>query len=98
LTDAPVTAACHRRPVGCCGQGRAALRAGREAPHTSAAPSGGAGPGGTLRLEGVDGATLYALGAVTGRRYAFRAGEPLDGVDPRDAPALLASGFVRAID
>jgi hypothetical protein len=67
-------------------------------PHASTAPSGGAAPDGALRLEGVDNTTLYARGAVTGRRYVFPAGKPLDGVDSRDAPALLASGFVRAIN
>lgn len=82
--------------MGCCGQGRAALRAAAQAPD---------GPGvstvdspGPLRLEAVTSTTLYALGAVTRKRYVLRPGERLDRVDSRDLPALLASGLFRTLD
>ncbi len=82
--------------MGCCGQGRAALRAGAQVPDGPGVPT--VGSRGPLRLEAVTTTTLYALGAVTRRRYVFHPGELVDRVDSRDLPALLASGLFRTLD
>jgi hypothetical protein len=83
--------------MGCCGQGRAAFRARRDALAASSPPSE-AVSGRSVRLEPVGETTLYALGAVTGKRYVFAPGKPLGEVDRRDLPVLLASGLFRPLD
>ena len=74
--------------MGCCGQGRAALRAagtpGRER-SVSRPP-----PGSALRYLG--GRHMRIRGAVSGRLYEF-AGGKRTAVDSSDAPALVRLGL-----
>lgn len=87
--------------MSCCGQGRAALRAGLSVPRGTAVPADSATPPTTdepLRLEPRERTTLYARGTVTGRTYVFTPTGPGQPVHPADVPALLASRAFRIRD
>lgn len=49
----------------------------------------------SVRLRYLERSPILVRGPETGRQYRFSATEPLQTVDPRDAPALLRSGFFR---
>lgn len=86
--------------MGCCGQGRAALRARRSSrstggtrPPTPAATSLPAS--GTVSLECTTGTWLRVRGPTTGATYAFTASEAVQAVSAADAAAFLRSGLFR---
>lgn len=96
--------------MGCCGHGRAALVQGqpsaRQAPaqqtasqQTSAqqAHAQQTPPAGTssVRIEFVHQASVLIRGPATGRHYQFHAAARTRDVDPRDAPALVKSGYFK---
>jgi hypothetical protein len=90
--------------MGCCGQGRAALRqAGARrtevapaAPAVPAPPAGGR-DGPCVRLQYRAGAPVVVRGVASGRLYTFDVARDTAEVAEADAPALLRSGhFVRA--
>ena len=86
--------------MGCCGQGRAALRSQRRSIAASPAqpPSPPVAPtlrGPELRLEHLSKRSLSVRGTGTGRTYAFSPTNPEQLVDEADAPALLRSGLFR---
>ena len=71
--------------MGCCGQGRAALRS----------TAGGAGPPATV-VRYVGGKRVRVRGAVSGRMYEFTGGVRT-AVESGDAAALVRTGlFVRS--
>jgi hypothetical protein len=49
----------------------------------------------TVTLRYLGNSPLCVHGAVTGRAYAFSAGQPVQAVAAPDAPALLASRLFR---
>jgi hypothetical protein len=78
--------------MGCCGQGRAALRAAAGPP--SARPAAAAPPAATVRYVG--GTRVRVRGSVSGRMYEFTGGART-AVESGDAPGLVRTGlFVRA--
>jgi hypothetical protein len=87
--------------MGCCGHGRAALRARR----TTRRPAGtgpghapahlGSQPPVLVRL--VHGAPLRLRGPATGAIYDFTPAQPLQSVDSDDAPALLRDGLLAVV-
>lgn len=86
--------------MGCCGQGRAALRAGRAvssgAAGTDASPAIGAGER-RLLLRYQAGAPITVRGVGTGRLYRFDAAHALQHVAEADAlPLLRSKVFARA--
>lgn len=79
--------------MGCCGQGRTALKK-----NTAAAPveSGArAGAPGRVSLRYLQRSPLLIYGSVTGLPYACSEANPLLSVDRRDAVTLLATPFFR---
>ncbi len=92
--------------MGCCGQGRAALRAaGRSAPgrpdisqatapaHGSRSPpTGGGGPPAATVLRYLGGKQVRIRGTVSGRLYEFTGGERT-AVEARDAPTMVRTGL-----
>jgi hypothetical protein len=86
--------------MGCCGQGRAALRTSRRQiaayeARASAVPAPPPAPGGQMRLEYPGASSLNLLGAVSGTAYAFDPQTRVLPVDPADVPELLRSGLLR---
>jgi hypothetical protein len=76
--------------MGCCGQGRAVLRAAGEA---GAAAPAARPPAAVVRYVG--GRRARVRGTVTGRLYEFTGGART-AVESSDAPALVRTGlFVR---
>jgi hypothetical protein len=59
------------------------------------AVSSGVPPYLSVRLRYLESSPILVRGPETGRQYQFSATEPLQTVDPRDAPALLRTGFFR---
>jgi len=74
--------------VGCCGQGRAAVRAQGAGAPTGRGPSPPAGA--ALRYTGAQ--RVRVRGAVTGRVYEFTGGAPLV-VAASDVPTLVRTGL-----
>jgi hypothetical protein len=80
--------------VGCCGQGRAELRASRRtqvARHEEPPV-----PDAAVLLEHVRSAGGTVRGPATGHVYVFTPAAPVQPVHPGDATALLATGLFRA--
>jgi hypothetical protein len=92
--------------MGCCGQGRAALRAVGESsparPNISRAsppthrnrspPTGGGGPPAATVLRYLGGKHARIRGMVGGRLYEFNGGERT-AVEARDAPTMVRTGL-----
>jgi hypothetical protein len=86
----------------CCGQGRQALKT--EPAATASQPALRAAPesaplalGGAVRLRFLHRSPVRVQGPVSGRWYEF-SGEAADQmVDARDAHALTATGYFRAV-
>ena len=83
--------------MGCCGHGRAALRASRS-PHARGslpppASATTAASAVTRRVRFTRGGSAQYRGDMTGRRYAFTPAEPVQDVDPADLPVLLRTGL-----
>jgi len=72
----------------CCGQRRNALKNGN-------ADTGQAVPFSFLNLFYSGQAPFHLRGAYTGRSYQFSPLQPVQSVDPRDAPSLLKSEHFR---
>jgi len=90
--------------MGCCGQGRAALRAGVEPARESTAslraaparPRQATGPRAVTVLRNVGHGNVRIRGSVSGVLYEFRRGEQAS-VAASDAPMMVRTGlFVRA--
>ena len=97
--------------MGCCGQGRAALRAASApdandgyAPAPAAPPPAFAGepaaadpPGAPpgVRVRYTERARVRVRGPVSGRDYVFSGEAPVGAVDARDAERLLGTGYFR---
>ena len=90
--------------MGCCGQGRAALRAAATsaavrpdisratAPaHRNSSPPTGRPPAATV-LRYLGGKQVRIRGMVSGRMYEFTGGERT-AVEPRDAPTMVRTGL-----
>lgn len=80
--------------MGCCGQGRAALRNS----NVAAPGMSGKGPGagsvtGAVSLRWLGPGARTVIGPESGRRYAVSGARPMVSVDRRDAAALIATGF-----
>jgi hypothetical protein len=88
----------------CCGQ-RPTIPPGAPATPATAikvtasgygAPTGRPGPGAqTVAIRYLRTSPIVVRGVITGRRYAFSGGSPVQAVDARDAPPLLRSGLFR---
>jgi len=74
--------------MGCCGQGRAALRAGAI---RNSSPSVVGTPAATV-LRYLGGKQVRIRGAVSGRLYEFIGGERT-AVEPRDVPTMVRTGL-----
>ena len=93
----------------CCGQARAAISDGASAASDRAARSQAAFGQATARpnamawtnpvyyapasLRYLQSAPVWVRGPATGRQYQFSGAEPVQIVDPRDAPALVRTGL-----
>lgn len=51
----------------------------------------------SVRIQYKDQAAVQVRGLATGRAYAFSGAQPLQEVDPRDAPSLLQTRFFRRV-
>ena len=93
----------------CCGQKRAAFRSRPEARAFSPPPppsaveqaAAPAPPAQTTRradrtVQYTERSNVRVRGSATGRWYEFSGSDPVQPVDARDAPALLATRFFRA--
>ena len=76
----------------CCGQKRAAIR-NQTSPKPATAP--GERPSSGTLIRYLQRSPILVEGSATGRRYAFSVAQPVQVVDPRDAGAILRSGFFR---
>jgi hypothetical protein len=94
----------------CCGQKRAAFRS-RPEPRASAPPSPSPveqapppPPPPTAEIprravrtvQYTERSSVRVRGSATGRHYEFSGSNPVQAVDARDAPAMLATRFFRA--
>lgn len=77
--------------MGCCGQNRAKIEAGRMSV-TRPAPEPKAEEG--VRLEYTGGGEIVVRGPATGRAYAFSSGTTVN-VDRRDSDALRRTRLFR---
>ena len=59
---------------------------------TASQPGAGAR---TVAIRYLRTSPIVVRGLITGRRYAFSGGSPVQAVDVRDAPPLLRSGLFR---
>lgn len=79
--------------MSCCGGNRAAFRAPTPVPGTAARPEAATVRTAPVRLRWRRRVTAAVDGPVTRTRYQVSAEAPLIVVDPRDAVALLRTGF-----
>ncbi len=88
--------------MGCCGQGRAALRSAGSrlrlsAPASPPPPPATPGPDAEeVRLAYLANASIRVRGTVTRRTYAFSGASAVQSVHPHDADALLRTGLFRS--
>lgn len=96
--------------MGCCGQKRDALRAQSPAeiyhipvrtnapaqPRAAVEPAPGQQPGRAQLLRYLRRSPSTVRGPVTGRVYAFGPNTPMQPVDERDVPGLVATGAFAA--
>jgi len=82
--------------VGCCGQGREALRRSRRTATENGASTPSAPGGPPITLESRAEETLYARG-VSGTTYVFTPGRSAQPVASEDAGPLVASGYFRVV-
>ena len=75
--------------MGCCGQRRAAFRAG--------AAAAGSRAGTPVRLRLIRGPGATYRGDATGTGYAFTPAQPVQTVHPADAQILLRTGLFSLI-
>jgi len=85
----------HRGEImGCCGEGRAALRNSTVAtPGMFGKGSVGGGATGDVSLHWLKPGARTIIGPVSGHRYGVSAARSRVMVDRRDAAALVATGF-----
>jgi len=76
--------------MGCCGQGRAALRAA--APSITARPPPTHGPPAAAVLRYLGGKHVRMRGTVSGRLYEFTRGKQTV-VEARDVPMMVRTGL-----
>ena len=74
--------------MGCCGQNRAVFATHRESQPSNALSSVEA-----ASLRFVQSRSIMVRGPLTGRSYKFHRGAYTNGIDARDASALLKSGY-----
>ncbi len=79
--------------MSCCGGNRAALRVTAPAPGVAARPEAASVRAAPVRLRWRRRVTAAIDGPVTRTRYQVSAEAPVVVVDPRDAVALLRTGF-----
>lgn len=73
--------------MSCCGKNRQALKSTRLSV-TAEAP-----PPVSTRVTYTGARSLMLRGPATGRTYLFAVDHPQEDVDPRDLPAILATGL-----
>jgi hypothetical protein len=84
--------------VGCCGQGREALRSSQKIAKTAKAESEAAGRATTgLILEYVGRGSYFVRGSSTGTTYLFRGAGTVQTVHPGDVSALVGSRLFRPV-
>jgi hypothetical protein len=81
--------------MGCCGQQRAALVNANAAESREGATAISDGIGPYVPLEFTRRTNIIVRGPVTGRGYRFQEGAHVQSVDPRDAAALITTGYFR---